>query len=539
MSSCCDALRKFLVEATGRLSFEEVERRFSKALDENPVFSEIEKSGALGKNIIIILGGRGCGKTLMLRYVKYRSAKEGWDFKYINGTELAKIVASQGEKGLQQIVEEHDSVLSKNPTYKLVLAIDDVAEAPEVAHEYLKKEIELVRKHEGRFKLVLATQSERERTFQLLKTVLPGAPHAEMFFGEEPRRSIMESFRSSYVSRRPATLFRGATLVNLDAYWSSLRALDKVNELAEVIVKLADFYAKNVDIRSLECVNDISKCKHGLALLALSSIPKVISDQEAKIIIEYRGAEPALNGLGIAELVSRFLADLEMKKLAEEAEKMYGELKGLQVSADVDDVKEALLKSCTALKYTSLSIPVKGIVPIDVTKQAESGKQRRGPQADVIEVRARTRDGREELRYIILHNLKKDKRGYITSGSIKKLRELVQLKVPSEAEMRYLAVLIPAKRHIAAFYNALGPAEIRRKGRDVLPIFIDKLTSVEKALVHLLVKSEEKIPQELQQTVRAIIIGTMIFSLRDDTDLPQLAYLMLPHVTESASSAIS
>jgi len=522
-SQSVDEFRRFLRETTGRLSFEEVEKRFSEALDENPVFAEVERSGALGKNVIIILGGRGCGKTLMLRYIKYKLAKEDWDFVYINGAELAKIAESQGEKGLQQIVEEHDGRLSKDPECRIVLAIDDVAEAPEVAHEYLKNEIELARKHEGAFKLVLATQSERERTFQLLRTVLPEAPHAEMFFGEEPAKIIIESFKSSYINRRPVTSFRGAALINLDAYWSSLRTLDKVERLAEVIVKLADFYAKNAHTCT-ECVNEISKRGRGLALLALSSIPKLVDALETKIILEYRGAELALNGLGIAELVNGFLADPEMEKLAEKAEELYSELKNLEVSIDVDDVKEALLKSCGVFDYmTPLpNIPVRSVASIDT---------KRGPRADVIEVKSRMRDGRKELRTIVLHSLRTDKKGYITSGSIKKLKELVQLKVPSEAEMRYLTVLIPAKRHIGAFRGAIGPAEIRREGRDVLPIFIDGLTGIEKALIHLLVKDEKKIPQELLQRVHAVMIGTVVLNLRDSANVPQLAYLMFPHVT--------
>jgi polynucleotide 5'-kinase involved in rRNA processing len=74
---CVEEFVSFLQEVSGRLSFEDVEKRFAKALEENPVFAEIEKSGALGKNIIIILGGRGCGKTLMIRYIKHKLGRQG------------------------------------------------------------------------------------------------------------------------------------------------------------------------------------------------------------------------------------------------------------------------------------------------------------------------------------------------------------------------------------------------------------------------------------------------------------------------------
>lgn len=528
--SCISELGRFLEEVTGRLSFEETEKHFSKALNENPVFAEIERSGALGKNVVVILGGRGCGKTLALRYAKHKLSGEGWDFRYLAGPDLAELAEKQGREGFQQILEEHDSELSREAGRRLVLAIDDIAEAVEVAKGFLQKAIGLVRKHEGRLKLILAAQSERKATLELLKVVLPEAPCVEMFFGEEPGRRIVESFRKSYVSRRPVTSFRGAAIINLDAYWSSLRALDKVEELAEAIAKLAEFYAKNANSENEDCyhevLNEVDKCKRGLALLALSSTPRIVGGE---IIVEYQGTEPALNGLGIAELLRKFFADPEERMLAQKAEEMYSELKKLQTaSVDVDSVKEALLKSCNVPSYglsAFSGVPVKSLIPAGTTGQG--GRRSYGPRADVIEVNLEAR-GERGRKLIILHSLKTDRKGYVTRGSIKKLEELIQLGVPSENQMRYLAVLIPAKRCMVALYKALGPAGIDRKGRDVIPLLADKLTSAERALVHLIAENEDKIPPELKEAVQKIVVGNLIFSLRDDSDAPWLSYLILP-----------
>jgi hypothetical protein len=541
---CVEEFVSFLQEVSGRLSFEDVEKRFAKALEENPVFAEIEKSGALGKNIIIILGGRGCGKTLMIRYIKHKLGRQG-GFKYINGAVLAEQVKTQGEKVFQQLIEEQEKMLSQSKDSTLTVAIDDVAEAVEIARNFLMKEVELARKYEGRFKLVLATQSERvvaERvmTVELLKVVLPQAPFAEMFFGEEPRRSLLESFRNSYISRRPVTLFRAAALINLDAYWSSLRALDRVKDLAEAIVKLAEFYAKNAGSYCREAIDMVAKYKLGLAMLALSSLPKVVRDPEAKAVIEYSrgGDEQALNGLGITQLLLEYFKNPEKARLAGEVEKVYNSLGKLRGGVSVDDVEEVLLKACNTINYMTpyRDVPVSSIVPLQPQAGAGkpgTGRRRYGPRVDLIEVRASSGGGREERRYVVLHCLRTDKRGYVTSKSLKKLEELVQYGVPSEAELRYLVVLIPSKKHAKDLLKALGLSHTGRRGRDVLPLFIDSLTDVEKGFIYLVktgtLGNGTTIPPEVQEVLNRIVIGTLTLSLRDDAGIPQLAYLMLPY----------
>jgi hypothetical protein len=541
---CVEEFVSFLQEVSGRLSFEDVEKRFAKALEENPVFAEIEKSGALGKNIIIILGGRGCGKTLMIRYIKHKLGRQG-SFKYINGAVLAEQVKTQGEKVFQQLIEEQEKMLSQSKDSTLTVAIDDVAEAVEIARNFLMKEVELARKYEGRFKLVLAAQSERvvaERvmTVELLKVVLPQAPFAEMFFGEEPRRSLLESFRNSYISRRPVTLYRAAALINLDAYWSSLRALDRVKDLAEAIVKLAEFYAKNAGSYCREAIDMVAKYKLGLAMLALSSLPKVVRDPEAKAVIEYSrgGDEPALNGLGITQLLLEYFKNPEKARLAGEVEKVYNSLGKLRGGVSVDEVEEVLLKACNTINYMTpyRDVPVSSIVPLQPQAGAGkpgTGRRKYGPRVDLIEVRASSGGGREERRYIVLHCLRTDKRGYVTSKSLKKLEELVRYGVPSEAELRYLVVLIPSKKHAKDLLKALGLPHIGRRGRDVLPLFIDSLTDVEKDFVYLVktgtLGNGTTIPPEVREVLNRIVIGTLTLSLRDDAGIPQLAYLMLPY----------
>jgi len=539
--SCIGAFRLFVEEMTGRISFEDIERRFREALDENPVFAEIDKSGALGKNIVVVLGGRGCGKTLLLRYIKHRLAGAGWEFKYINGADIGRLARQQAEKVFQEFLTEQESNLAENPGYRVVVAIDDAAEAVEIAEEFLKKEVELAKKYEGRLKLVLATQSERPGTFILLKRTLPESPHAEMFFGENPRETIIERFKRSYIERRAVALFRGAALINLDAYWSNMRDLDRVEDLASVIVKIAEFYAKNAPSYCAEAVKMIAYASRGLAMMALSTMPKIVSDPHVTgitTLVEHIGAgEGALNGLGIANLLIEFFADPEVRSLAEEAERAYNSLAGRTSSITVDDIERVLLKASASSNIGYMTpleeIPVRSIVPIQpqlpsstVATQPlqQPGRRARkyGPRVNAIEVSV----GSETRRYIILALLKTDARGYITTSSIKKVSELVELGVPNAGEERYLAVLIPKRKGIEVLYRALGPDHMRRRGHDVLPLLMDGLSELEETFVREVLN--KTLPERFQKELAPkILIGTLLLSLRDDRGIPQLAYLML------------
>jgi hypothetical protein len=537
--SCVETFRKFVEETLGRLPFEEIERRFKAGLAENPVFAEIERSNALGKNIIIILGGRGCGKTLLLRYIKYKLESESWEFKYIIGAYLSALEQHQAEKTAQNIIAEEETKLSREARIKLAVAIDDAAELVEVAADFLKKQVELAKKYEGRFKLVLATQSERGGTLTLLKRLLSEAPFAEMFFGENPREAIIDNFKTSYIEKRVVSLFRGAALINLDAYWSRMRDLDKVEDLAEVIVKIADFYAKNAPAYCTEAVKHVSDVKHGLALIALSTLPKIAGDQEVRIIIEYGKPEDrSLNGLGIAELLARLFTDPEIRDIAEEAEKIYSVLKDAKPGITLDQVEESLLKIASEINYmTPLeNLPVKSLVPIqpqpstgasETAPRAEKKVRRYGPRVNAIEVKLRSTSG-ERTRYIMLVSLKSDRRGYITTSSLERIRTLVELEVPQQSEERYLAVIVPTRQDLIALYKALGPKYIKRKGIDVVPLLIDELSGLEKAFVlHTINKT---FPPKFQKYAAKILAGSILLSLRDERGIPHLAYLMFPYV---------
>jgi len=551
--SCVNDIIRFLERITGRLSFEEYERLFCKALDKNPIFARIEKAGVFGKNVIVLLGGRGCGKSLVLRYIKHRLSKEGWDFKYVS---YIKRKGDEALNLLRQVLEEVESKLKKDSNYKAVIAIDDVVEADEVAREYLRDSaISLIHEYAGRVKLVLAAQSERVTaegvaTIQLLKVVLGQAPHAEALFGEHPMETIEEVFKNSYINKALVRLFRGAAMVNLDAYWSSLRSLDNVEKLANVIVGITEFYVNNMNSSGCsKLVDEVKKCKHGLALLALSSLPK-IADPAERIIIEYGEPKyleldipvPALNGLGVATLLFKFFKDEDIRRLAEKAEKIYNYLKSTKAeNIGTDDIKGIILKaSREILSYAD--VVQKGSVRtlgLPLPQETGEGRKRRkyGPKIDLIYVKRKSAAGREEHSYLVLHELRLDSRGYVSSSSSRKLRELVEIGVPSEAELRYLIIIVPSKEHKETVYRWVP---IERIGHDILVLLADTLSDIDRALIHLLRRrtgskeeAEElgfEIDEEAFSVMLKIVLGTVLFNLRDHHGTPHLAYHLLPTI---------
>jgi ABC-type oligopeptide transport system ATPase subunit len=545
-SSCVDDLGRFISDTTGRLTFEEVENRFKEALDENPIFSEIDRSGALGKNIIIIVGSRGCGKTMLLRYIKYKLESEGWKFLYDTGTSIIRRAGKSEKEKVPQVLRDmfskQESKLDSDPEVRIALAIDDVAEAVELASEELKRGVDLAEKYGRRFKLILATQSERPGTWPLLEDVLPQARFAEMFFGENPKEAIVSNFINSYIKGNAVTLFRGAALINLDAYWSRMRSLDRVKDLSRTIVEIAKFYAKNQRSYCGEAVKMIEEVRHGLALLALTSIPKVVTRERGgrrvSFLIEYwQGEEDgALNGQGIAWILSTFLLKREAQDLAREAENTYSYLvkvveRGRRLNPD--DVEEVLLQATSVLGYTHLrKAPLSTFMRVDqpqqLPRQQQGGRRApaRGPQVNVIVATVRTRGG-QDRRYFVLTSLKTDERGYITTHSIKKLEALIAMGVPSATDRRYLVVLIPTIGDIKALYKALR-LEHGRIGLDVIPVLLDRLSDMEATFIRFV--KNQSLPSVMENIASKLIMSTLLLSLRDASGTPYLAYLMLPEV---------
>ena len=200
MSQACeDVVKSFLERVLGRLSFDMIEKLFSRALDENPVFEAIRREGAFSKNILIVLGGRGCGKTLFIRYAKHYLTTSDWDFKYVSAQDLGQ--GQDAERKLASMFEDVLRRIEGEDRYKVAIALDDIVEAPTAVLDYVKDVIvPNIYKHAGRLVLIIAAQSERAEgqrvaAVYLLREKLGMAPYAEAFFGENPRDTLYNRFR--------------------------------------------------------------------------------------------------------------------------------------------------------------------------------------------------------------------------------------------------------------------------------------------------------------------------------------------------------
>jgi hypothetical protein len=279
--------------------------------------------------------------------------------------------------------------------------------------------------------------------------------------------------------------------------------------------------------------------KHGLALLALRSVPKVVAGEghwESFLIEYWQDEEGALNGLGIAWIIKTFLLERETQELAREAETNYNYLVKKVTERgkpNPDDVEEVLLQAASTLGYRSLrKAPLSAIMhvgqPQQQPHQQQGGRRARarGPQVNVIEVMVG-----QNRRYLVLTSLKTDRMGYVTTHSIKKLKALIAMGVPSAGDQRYLVVLVPKANDIKALYEALRldpTGDTRRLGIDVIPVLLDRLSATEATFIRL-VKSQSFLPG-FEETALKLIMSTLLLSLRDDLGTPHLAYLMLPEV---------
>ncbi len=536
--ACIDTVKSFLERVLGRLSFAEVEKLFSQVLDENPVFKAVEKEGVFGKNILIVLGGRGCGKTLLIRYAKHYLTRRGWDFKYVHVSDLGQ----DAERKLAGMFGDILRRIEGDSAYKAVIALDDIVEAPATVLDYIKDTIvSSIFKHAGRLMLIVAAQSElirdqRVAAMYLLREKLGAAPSAEAFFGVNPRDTLYESFKRSYLEGRLVTLFRGAALINLDGFWSSFRSLSKADELADVIEGIARFYIKNSGGNCDAFLNEIIRLKRGLALLALSSLPRVASRDE-RIIIEYgspvRGLKPsepatepvtALNGQGIADLLYRLLADSRLRNLASKAEGVYGCLRSSGGDVGADEIKQVIMDAANLLPNAEAkTVPISTLVK----RPAESQARERGRRLDVDMIKIEDNVSKE-FRILVLHSLKIDKRGYVTSSSMDKLRKLMDMGIPSEAELRYMVIIAPTSRYEK---SVLRVVELRRLGRDVILLSADTLNATDRSLILLLrgASNCQHLDSEMLNVLKRVVLGTLTLKLREK-GIPHLAFHMLPLV---------
>lgn len=547
--SCTEKLVSFISHSLQRLSFNMLEKMFTKGFEDNPVFREFFKEQAHAKNLVILVGARGSGKTATLVYLKKLLLKENWEFSYYNGRELENDErVKKLEAELLPKIEE-----STKEGRKIVLAFDDVIEAVPIFTEFIKTGIlKVLLEHEGIIKLVLALQSESVKggvnIADWLNTAVASATGSEMLLGENPQTALRSAILRSYTERSFVKTFRGTSLVNLDAFWARYRDISKVPDLSNAILSILNFYVKNAGLEN-ECASLCSELKNmskGLAMLALARLPS-LSRHPSKVIVEL--AEWGLNAMSILKILQKVIVDQVSKNVAKNLSELYDNLAETEVSnLAPNDVITAIVKASRTvqeLEYNkSLSNIINEATPdmLGLEAQRESKRGRRGPVFTLIHVsRTDPATGKPVDYFVVFTYLTQDKRGYIRTASLNRLKEMVSLGIPKASEGRYLVVIIPSRKYDRHVYKVVPMQEI---GRSVFVLSADGLSTKTATFINKYVSDEllrkakdSGVPEDTSRDVLGrIAFSTLSLALRDLKAHPVLAELLLPESHEPGKS---
>ncbi|MEM0460311.1 MAG: hypothetical protein QXZ31_10630 [Thermofilaceae archaeon] len=544
-SHCVEKLVRFIDQSTQRVSFNTLVGMFKVGFEVNPVFREIFESGAHAKNLIILVGARGSGKTATYVYLKHLLEREGWRFVYYNGRELGEDRVKSLDKELSEVEE------SVKKGERAVLAFDDVIEATPLFTDFVRANLMrllLAEDMEGRTKLALALQSEATKgglsIIEWLNTAVGVAEGADMLLGEDPGARLRSAVESSYAERSFVKTFRGASVVNLDAFWARYRDLNAVPDLGKAMMSILNFYTRNAGLES-ECAdlhNELSAVSKGLAMLALARLPSLSSRGSA--IVEY--AEWGLNAMSILKILRRVMVDRHSYSVAKALSDLYDGLRKTEVQnlEPKEDVINAILKACSTVQELGYNKSLRNVLEratpemLGLGVQRQPARGRRGPEFALVHVsRADPATGKTEDRYVAFTYLLRDSRGYVRTKTLDKLRELVNQGVPKASEGRYLVVVIPSKSYSAHVYKAVRMDEV---GRSVFVLLVESIRGIVATFASKYARDEllnnataYGVPAEtLKDILGRVAFSTLVLALRDLRGRAVLAELLLPGLHE-------
>lgn len=543
-SYCVDELLKFLGRVTPRPTLSALTEAFRDGFEENPVFKKLFESGAHAKNLIILVGSSGTGKTTTLAYLKHLLERDGWRFVYYSGRELGDDRVKSLDKELSEVEE------SVRRGGRVVLAFDDVVEATPLFAEFVRANLSrilLAEGVEGSTKLVLAVRSESPRgdvgAVEWLDAAVGLAVGVNALLGEDPGSVLRSAVEGSYAERAFVKTFRGASVVNLDAFWARYRDLNAVPDLGEAMISILDFYTRNAGLEG-ECADlhsELEAVSKGLALLALARLPSLSSRSNA--IVEH--GEWGLNPATILKILLRASVDRQVYAVAKALSDLYDGLSKTEVrSLEPRDVVRAVVRACGTVRELGYSRSLRSVLEratpdvLGLYDRGGPARGRRGPEFALVHV-SRAGEGTREAedRYVVLTYISTDSRGYVRTGDLSRVKKLASLGVPRASEGRYLAVVIPSKHHYTHVYRAVRMDEV---GRSVFVFPAESLRGVAAAFVsryaggELLKTAEELgIPAETSEDVLGrAVFSTLALSLRDSWGRPVLAELLLPRTCE-------
>jgi hypothetical protein len=513
--------------ASGRKNFSDLRSFVEKAISagvSNPVYDEV-RSALIYPSLSIIVGARGSGKTTLLALASYDLEANGYHVIYVtpNNRQIECTKPQQNEK--------------------IALLLDDFAEYDDALLNNLKICFGKLEENPSSYKIIIATQSEKNPVASIGKIVdLLNRPW--MFFGyrsaEEIKNNLLNYIATLlYVSGKSFERLRAASVVSLDAFWARYRSFGALSSLIDLLRRMTAFYAYGIFGKSemAKKLTDEAASLFDAVAVALLARPPVIRSEASYVFILETADEATLmedmvayelNGRGVVLALanafeSAFSDAVERRKWLEEykrvAEKIK-ELKEVQISSS--ELVYAVLK---ALKYYKQirrlpivdvfeNYPVEKICgPLKADSETQK-KRRRGPESGVIIVQ----DKSGTRYYIMLQHAGETSNGRLSGYQRKRLETIS--KCANVVDRKLLFIVSLTSQSDVTKYIDINKLE---SGVEIL--YADSLQkSKEGGLARELGNIQD---EGLRKIFAVLFLNSVLLKIRDRHRIPKLAVAVL------------
>jgi hypothetical protein len=513
--------------ASGRKNYSDLRSFAEKAVNagaSNPVYDEV-RSALIYPSLSIIVGARGSGKTTLLALASYDLEANGYHVIYVTPNYRQVECTKLQQSG------------------KIALLLDDFAEYDDALLNNLKICFEKLEENPSRYKIIIATQSEKNPVASIGKIVdLLTRPW--MFFGSRSAEEIKNNLTNYigtllYVSGKSFERLRAASVVSLDAFWARYRSFGTLSSLIDLLRRMTAFYAYGIFGKSetAKKLTDEAASLFDAVAVALLARPPVIRSEASYVFILETAEEATLmedmtayelNGRGVVLALanafeSAFSDTVERRKWLEEykrvAEKIK-ELEEIQVSSRelVNTILEALkyYKQIRRLPIVDVSenYPVEKICgPLKANAETQK-KRRRGPESGVIIVQ-----GQSGTRYyVMLQHAGETSNGRLSGYQCKRLEILSKCANIVDRKLLFI-VSMNSQLNIAKC------TDINKLESGVEILYAD---SLQKSKEGGLVRELSNIQDEgLRKILAVLFLNSVLLKIRDRHRIPKLAIAVL------------
>jgi KaiC/GvpD/RAD55 family RecA-like ATPase len=526
-----DDISKFFSQlydiASGRKNYSDLRSFAEKAVNagaSNPVYDEV-RSVLIYPSLSIIVGARGSGKTTLLALASYDLEANGYNVIYVTPNyrqiECAKL--------------QHSG--------KMALLLDDFAEYDDALLNNLRICFEKLEENPSGYKIIIATQSEKNPVASIGKIVdLLNRPW--MFFGSRSAEEIKDNLTNYiatllYVSGKSFERLRAASVVSLDAFWARYRSFGTLSSLIDLLRRMTAFYAYGIFGKSetAKKLTDEAASLFDAVAVALLARPPVIRSEASYVFILETADEATLmedmtayelNGRGVVLALanafeSAFSDTVERRKWLEEYKRVAEKIKELEeIQVSSRELVNAILE---ALKYykqirrlpivdVSENYPVEKICgPLKANAETQK-KRRRGPESGVIIVQ-----GQSGTRYyVMLQHAGETSDGRLSGYQCKRLEILSKCANIVDRKLLFI-VSMNSQLNIAKC------TDINKLESGVEILYADSLQkSKEGGLARELGNIQD---EGLRKILAVLFLNSVLLKIRDRYRIPKLAIAVL------------